>query len=127
MTCYTVWTLNYPSIIRPDLPLCQKASTGSSLHPSGCLSSTSRGRSVVDQQWDFFLKHRYVKTTATVQTMRIPVRTRSFIRQVMHSKFNHPNNIIHCPDAQASYMEIPCIRPIVRTIAIMVWTHQALI
>jgi hypothetical protein len=98
---------------RSNLPLCQETSNCSSLHPSGrlygCLSNTSGRRLVFDQLWDFFPKHRYVKTNAIVRTMCVPVRTLSFIRQVMHSKFNRSDIILHGPDAQASYMEIACI------------------
>jgi hypothetical protein len=71
---------------RPDLPLCQKASNCSSLHPSGRFSSTSGRHSVFDQLQDFFPKYRYGKIAATVRTTWIPVRTRSFIRKVSHSK-----------------------------------------
>jgi hypothetical protein len=112
---------------RPDLPLCIEASICSSLHLSGRLSSTSGRRLVFDQLWDFFLKHKYGKTAATVMTMCVPVRTRSFIRQVMHSKSRRPNVSLHGPDAQASYMEIVFIRSTVRRIAVMVRMHQALI
>jgi hypothetical protein len=126
--CYTIRTLNCPSIILPedektfrlDLSLGQEASNCYSLHPSGRFSSTSRRRSMFDQIWDFFPKHRDEKTAATVQT-------RSFIRQVVHSKFNRPDNSIYGPDAQASYMKIVCIRSTVWTTTVIVQTHQALI
>jgi hypothetical protein len=65
---------------RPDLPLCRKASNCSSLHPFGRLSSTSGCHSLFDQLCNFFPKHIYGKTAATVQTMWIPVQTRLFIR-----------------------------------------------
>jgi len=68
----------------PDLPLCQEASNCSSLHLSGRLSSTSERRLVFNQLWDFLPKYRYRKTATTVRTMCVPVRTRSFIRQVVH-------------------------------------------
>jgi hypothetical protein len=112
---------------RLDLPLCREASNCSSLHPSRCLSSTSGHRSVFNQLWDFIPKHIYGKTAATVSMMWIPVLTRSFIGQVVHSKFNFPDDSIHDPDAQASYMEITCIRLTVQTTAVMVRTRQALI
>jgi hypothetical protein len=105
---------------RSDLPLCREVLNCSSLHPSGRLSSTAGRHSVFDQLWDFFPKHRYGKIAATVRTMWIPVRTRSFIRQVMRSKSR-------CPDTQALYMEIACIRSTVRTTYVMVQTYQALI
>jgi hypothetical protein len=108
------------SIIRLDLPLCREVSNCSSLHPSG-------RHSVFDQLWDFFPKHRYGKTAATVRTMWIPVRTRSSIRQVAHSKIRRPDDDLHGPDARASYMEIVCNRFIVRKIDVMVRTRQALI
>jgi len=110
-----------------DLPLCQEASNCSSLHPFGRLSSTSGCCSVFDQLWDFFPKHRYGKTYATVRTICIPVLMHSFIRQVVHSKFNHPDDSIHGPNAHASYMEIACIRSTVRTTNVMARMHQALI
>jgi hypothetical protein len=56
------------------------------------------------------------------RTMWIPVQTRSSIRQVVHSKFRRPDVCHHVLDAQATYMEIACIRstvwmtiPLVRT------------
>jgi hypothetical protein len=84
-------------------------------------------RSMFDQLWDLFPKHRYEKTAATVRTMCIPIRTRSFIRQVMHSKFNRPDVCLHGLDAQASYIEIACIKSNIRTTTVMVWMLQALI
>jgi hypothetical protein len=119
-----VWTMR---TFRPNLPLCREVSNCSSLHPSGRFSSTSGRHSVFDQPWDFFPKHRYGKTAATVQTMWIPVRTSSFIRQVMHSKSKHPDVSLQGPDARASYMEIACIRSTVWMIDVMVRTRQALI
>jgi hypothetical protein len=112
---------------RPDLPLCREASNFSSLHPSGCFSSTSGRHSVFNQLWYFFPKHRYGKTAAIVQTMWIPVRTRSSIRQVMHSKSRRPDVSPHGSDARTSYMEIVCIRSTVRTIEPLVQTRQPLI
>jgi hypothetical protein len=82
---------------------------------------------VFDQLWDFFPKHGYGKTAAIVQTMWIPVRTRSSIRQVADSKFRRPDANLHGPNARATYMEIVCIRSTVRMIIPMVWTHEALI
>jgi hypothetical protein len=70
-----------------DLPLCREASNCSSLHSSRLFNSMSGRHLVFDQLWDFFPKHRYGKTAATVRTMWIPVRTHSSIRQVTHSKF----------------------------------------
>jgi hypothetical protein len=49
-----------------DLPQCQEASNCSKLHLSERLSNTSGCRSVFDQLRDFFSKHKYGKTTATV-------------------------------------------------------------
>jgi hypothetical protein len=112
---------------RPDLPLCREASNCSSLHPSESLSSTSGRGPVFAQLWDFFPKHRYGKTAATVRTICVPVRTRSFIRQVVHSKSRRSDISLHGLDAQASYMEIACIRSTVQTTAVMVWKRQALI
>jgi hypothetical protein len=59
--------------------------------------------------------------------MCVLVRTLSFIRQVMHTKFNSPDASLHGPDAQASYIEIASISLTVRTSAFMVRTLQALI
>jgi hypothetical protein len=59
--------------------------------------------------------------------MCAPFRTLSFIRQVMHTKFNRPDVSLHGPDVQASYMEIACISSIVRMLAFMVRTLKALI
>jgi hypothetical protein len=101
--------------------------SSSSLHPSRRFSSMSRRYSVFNQLWDFFPKYRYGKTTATVRTTWIPVRTCSSIRQVAHSKFKRPDNSLHSPDARASYIEITCIKFTVRTTDVMVRTPQALI
>jgi hypothetical protein len=95
----SVWTTR---TFRPDLPLCREASNCSSLHPSGCFSSTFGRHSVFDQLWDFFPKHRYGKIVATVRTMWSPVQTRSFIRQVSHSKSRRPDASLHGLDARAS-------------------------
>jgi hypothetical protein len=46
-----------------------------------------------------FQKHRYGKIATIVWTMCIPVRTCSFIRHVMHSKFNRPDDSLHGPGA----------------------------
>jgi hypothetical protein len=112
---------------RLNLPLCREASNCSSLHPSKRLSSMSGLHLVFNQLWDFFPKHRYGKTVATIQTMWIPIRTRSFIRQVVHSKSRLPDVSLYGPEARASYMEIVCIRSTIRTTYAMVQTHQALI
>jgi hypothetical protein len=63
-------------------------------------------RSVFDQLWDFFPKHRYGKITSTIRTMWIPVRTLSFIRQVVYSKFNRLDNSHYGPDTPSLVMEI---------------------
>jgi hypothetical protein len=110
-----------------DLPLCRETSNCSSLHLFRRLSSTSGRHSVFDQLWDFFPKHRYGKTATTVWTMWIHVRTRSFIRQVVHSKSRCPDVSLHGSDALASYMEIASIRSTVRMTVVMVQTRQALI
>jgi hypothetical protein len=59
--------------------------------------------------------------------MWIPVRTRSSIRQVSHSKSRRPDASLHGPDARASYMEIACIRPTVWMAIPLVRTSEALI
>jgi len=59
--------------------------------------------------------------------MWIPVRTRSYIRQVVHSKSRRPDAGLHGPDTRAIYMEIACIKTIVQTLAFMVRTREALI
>jgi len=112
---------------RPDLPMCREASNYSSLHSSGHFNSMSGHHSVFDQLWDFFPKHRYGKTTATMRTMWIPVRTRSSIRQVVHSKIRHPDDDLHGPDTRASYMKITWIKFIVWMTNVMVQMRQALI
>jgi hypothetical protein len=98
-----------------------------SLHPFGRFSSTSERRPTFDQLWDFFPKHRYGKTAATVWTMWIPVRMHSSIRRVVHSKSRRPDVSPHGPNTRASYMEIACIRSTVRTIDTMVQTRKSLI
>jgi len=111
----------------PDLRLCREASNCSSLHPSECFSSKSEHHSMFDKLWDFFPNHRYGKTAATVQTMWIPVRTRSSIRQVVHSKFRRQDASFHGLNAWDTYLEIACIRSTVETIIPMVRTCKTLI
>jgi hypothetical protein len=82
---------------------------------------------VFDRLKDLFPKHKYGKTVAIVRMMYVPVRTLSFIRQVVHTKFNHPDVSLHGPNAQALYMEIACISSTVLTSAFMVRTLKALI
>jgi hypothetical protein len=107
--------------------MCQEASNYSSLHPFERFSSTYGRHSVFDQLRDFFPKHRYGKIAATVWTMWISIRTRSSIRQVVHSKSRHPDVSLHGSDDRATYMEIACIRSTVRTTIPMVRTREALI
>jgi hypothetical protein len=127
-------TLNCPSIIRPDDEnFLSKPSSVSKTFELFRLAfvrtSQQHGRTPlsVRQEKDFVPKHRYGKTAATVQTMCVPIRTLSFIRQVGHTKFNRPDVSLHGPDTQASYMEIACISSTVRTSAFMVQTLKALI
>jgi hypothetical protein len=104
---------------RPDLPLCREPSNCSSLHQSGLLSNMSKRFPVFDRLKDFFPKHRYVKTAATVRTMCVLVRTLSLIRQVVHIEFNRPDNSLYGTDDLN--MEIVCRRsPTVRTSISMV-------
>jgi len=103
-----------------DLPVCREASNRSKLHPSGRLSNMYGRRSGFDQLWDFFPKHRYGKIAATIRTMCVPLRTLSFIRQVVYSTFNHQDLSLHGLDSQVSFMEIVCISLTVQTSAFMV-------
>jgi len=82
---------------------------------------------VFDQLQDFLPKQRYGKIAAAVRTMWIPVRMRSFIREVSHSKSRRPDASLHGPDARASDTEVTCIRSTVRTTINLVRTHKALI
>jgi len=105
-----------------DLPLCQEASNCSSLHPSGRFSSTSGRHPVFDQLWDFLPKHRYGKIAAIIWMRWIPVRRRSSIRQVTHSKsrrmsylygncvhlINRPDDHSLGSDPRSLNMEIVC-------------------
>jgi hypothetical protein len=70
---------------------------------------------------DFFPKHRYGKITATVQTIWIPVRTLSSIREVSQFKSRRPDASQHGLDTRASDMEIECIRSAVRMLEASVW------
>jgi hypothetical protein len=109
----------------PGLPLCRESLNCSNLHTSGRFSSPSGRSSVFDQASGFLSKHRYGKITATFRTTRIPVRTRSSIRQVSQFKSRRPDDSQHGPDARASDMEIVCIRLTVRTPILMVRTCRA--
>jgi hypothetical protein len=112
---------------RPDLPLCREASNCSSLHPSRRFGSTSGRHSVFHQPWDFLPKHSYGKIAATVWTTWIPVRTRSSIRQVSHSKSKRPDVNPLGPDVRASDMEITCIRSTIRMTIPLVRMREALV
>jgi hypothetical protein len=83
--------------------------------------------SVFNKLKDFFPKHRYGKTAATVRTTCVPVRMLSYIRQVMHTNLKCPDVSLHGRDAQASYMEIACIGSTIQTSAFMVQTLISLI
>jgi hypothetical protein len=111
----------------PDLPLCQEPSNCSSLHPSGLLSNMSRRLLVFNKLKDFFAKHKYGKKATIVRTMCVSIWTLSLIRQVVDTKFNHPDVRLHGPDAQALCIEIECISLTVRTSYLMVRTLKALI
>jgi hypothetical protein len=54
----------------------------------------------------FASRHSYGKMATNVRTMCDPVWTMSSIRQNVHTKFNRPDACLHCPDDQASYMEL---------------------
>jgi len=65
------WTVQASSVqmtrtFHLDLPQCQEASNYTKLNLSERLSNTSGCRSVFDQLRDFFPKHKYGKTTATI-------------------------------------------------------------
>jgi hypothetical protein len=107
--------------------VCVEPSNCSNLHLSRLLSNTSGRFSVFDKLKDFLPKHKYGKTIATFLTMCVPVRTLSFIRLDVHTKFNRPNVRLHGLDAQVLYMEIVCISSIVLTSYFMVQTLKALI
>jgi hypothetical protein len=93
----SVWTTRN---FHPNLPLCPEASNCTRLHPSRHLNNTSGRLLVFDKSKDFFPKHRYGKTDATVRTMCVPVWTLSLIRQVVHTKFNRLDVILLGPDTQ---------------------------
>jgi hypothetical protein len=95
--------MSRPSSVSRNFELFQLASVWTFQH------HVQMTHSVFDQLWDVFPKHRYGKITATVRTMWIPVRTRSSIRQVAHSKCKRLDHSFHGPDARATYMEIACI------------------
>jgi len=59
--------------------------------------------------------------------MWIPVQTRSFIRQVVHSISRRLDVSHHGPNGRASYMEIACIRSTIQTTNPMIQTREALI
>jgi hypothetical protein len=90
-------------------------------------SSTSGRLSVFDKLQDFFPKHSYGKIAAIVRTKWIPVRTRSSIRQVSHSKKKRSDVSPLGPNARASDMKIVCIRSTVWTTIPLVRTREALV
>jgi hypothetical protein len=82
---------------------------------------------VFDKLQDFFPKHSYGKIAATIRTTWIPVRTRSFIRQVSQFKSRRLDDGLHGSDVRVSDMEIACIKLTVRTIIPLVWMREAFI
>jgi hypothetical protein len=138
MTCYTVRTLNCPSIIHLDdenfsfrpssasrsFELFQVASVQTSQQhiwrPFSVLSAMGFLSKNKDMGWKLQPSGR-----CAIRTMCILVQKCSFIRQFVHTKLNGPDDSLHGPDAQASYMKIACIRSTVRTTAVMVRTRQA--
>jgi hypothetical protein len=74
--------------------LVQVASIQMSRNMARCLS-------VFDKENDFVPKHRYGKTAPIIQTMCVPIRTLSMIRQVVRTKFNRPDVSLHGSEAQA--------------------------
>lgn len=119
-----VWTTR---TFCPDLPLCREALNYSSLHPSGRFCSMSGRLSVFNKLQDFFPKHSYGKFATTVRTTWIPIRTRSSIRHVSHSKSKRSDVSPLGLNARASDMEIACIRSTVRTTISLVWAREALV
>jgi hypothetical protein len=137
-------------VFRLDAHQCLDASNSSRFHPSrrnGKLSGRSsdfektpvfqcirpddvaipsRRHSVFDKHVSNS-RHSYGKTAATVRTMCDPIRMMFSIRQDVHTKFNRPDGSLHCPDDQASYMEIACTSSTVWTSAFKVRTLQALL
>jgi hypothetical protein len=76
---------------------------------------------------DFFPKHKYGKTAATVRTMWILICTRSSIRKVVHSKSRSLDASPNGLDARATYTKIKCIRSTVRMTCSMAWMREAFI
>jgi hypothetical protein len=111
---------------RLDLPLCREASNCSSLHPSGRFSSPSGRLSVFNQALGFLSKYRYGKIATTVRT-RIPVRTRSSLRQVRNSNPTVWMPVYHSPNARTTDMEIACSRSTFQTAIHLVRTKEAFI
>jgi hypothetical protein len=83
----SVWTTR---TFRPDVLLCPEASNYSRLHPSGSLSNTSGRLSVFDKSKDFFPKHRYRKTAATVW-MSWLFRPNAILDKTSHAKDIQPS------------------------------------
>jgi len=111
---------------RLDAYQCLEASNSSSLHPSGLMAnrldalqssrSSQCSSESVRTTWIYrpdaiqcltsirvsASRHSYGKTAETVRMMCDPVRKMSSIRQVVHTKFNHPDVSLHGSDDQAS-------------------------
>jgi hypothetical protein len=74
---------------------------------------------------DFFPKHRYGKIAATVWMKWMLVRTLSSIRQISQLKSRRLDASQHGPDVRALDMKIACIRSVVQTTILPVWTREA--
>jgi len=125
---------NFPS--RPPL-VCLEASNSSSFHlsePSSEFEKIHCFNESIRTTWLYrpnaiqcltsirisASRHSYGKTAATVRTM-------SFIREVVYTKFNRQDVSFHGPNDQASYMEIACTNSTVRTSVFRVWMLKALL
>jgi hypothetical protein len=155
-TWYSVWTLFCQSIIRPDDEIFPSGHPSMSrsfeqfkivsvlVNRPDALQSSRRfqcSNASIRMTWlyrpdaiqcltsirKFDSRHNYRKTAATVQKMCDHVWMMSSIRQVVHTKFNHPDVSLHGLDDQASYMEIVCTSSTVRTSPFKVRTLQSLI
>jgi hypothetical protein len=74
-------------------------------------------------------RHSYGKTTATIRTMCDPVRMMSSIRQVVHTKFDHPTrrssiiyrNCVH----QFNYLDISLQGPNPQSLIMVITCSQS--
>jgi hypothetical protein len=121
MTCYTVWTPNYPSILCPD----------DENFPFGPypVSRSFELFQLASVRTDMeFISNTQIWEDSCYRLDNVDSCPDALIHKASRAfKIQTPDNGLHGSDARASYMEIACIRFTIQTTYVMVQMHQALI